>query len=706
MTAGVRAALGIDVGGTFTDAVLVTGDRAFTAKVPSTVAQAEGVMAAARAALAPAGLQPGQVERFVHGMTVATNALLERKGARVVCVLTEGFRDLLSIGRQTRDVLYTLYPERQAHLVPQERCLVARERVGPAGVQLALTQEEAQRVAAEVAAIGPEAVAVCLLWSFREPGHEVLLGDALRSALPGVPVVLSSDLAPLFREFERASTAVVDAYVTPRTRGYLEELGRGCRAAGLVEPEIMQSSGGTARLPRALAHAGHLLLSGPAGGVLAARRLGERLGLGPLLSFDMGGTSTDCAALGERETLPVSTERRVGGLVVRLPMVDIHTVSAGGGSLARLDAGGALKVGPESAGAEPGPACYGRGGTQATVTDANVVLGRIPAETSLGGLRLYPELAREAVGRLAEGAGLSLEESAEGIVRVAVFHMAAALRKVTLERGVDPRGFTLLAFGGAGGLHACALAEELDLRRVVVPLRAGVLSALGLAVAPARQDRSATVMWLFPPSRATGEAGRGTLSPPAWEPAWARLEAEVTGTLRQEAGDAGLTVQLLREVEARYLGQSHELSFALPADGGPLELLDLFHELHEERYGYRDEEAPVEVVTLRVSGTVDPGVESPPDLLPELRLAGQIETSLGGERMSCPVLATVGGTPTATLPSGFGGSGPVLISNPEFTVFLAPGWRLGLLPGALLLSREGSSRGEREERGSTEGGQA
>jgi N-methylhydantoinase A len=713
-----QSALGIDVGGTFTDAVLVAGGGVYSAKLPSTSERSIAVMQAAKDVLAQAGLSPGQLHRFVHGMTVATNALLERKGARVVCVLTEGFRDLLVIDRQQRDVLYSLYPQRRPPLVPRERSLGARERVGPEGVRAVLTREEAERVTAEVAALDPEAVAVCLLWSFRHPEHEQLLGEVLARALPNIPVVLSSELAPLFREFERASTTVVDAYVTPRTRGYLEELGRACRAAALVEPEIMQSSGGAAPLPRALAHAGHLLLSGPAGGVLAARSLGDRLGLAPLLTFDMGGTSTDCAALPEDGNLPVSTERRVADQVVRLPMADIHTVSAGGGSIAWIDEGGALKVGPESAGADPGPACYGRGGTKATVTDADVVLGRISLDTSLGGLQLQPEPAREAIARLAERAGLGIEETAEGILRVAVFHMAAALRKVTVERGVDPRSFSLLAFGGAGGLHACALADELRIRRVVVPVRAGVLSALGLASAPGQFSSSATVMWVLDPPGtapetdakgaappASGDAAStvkgGTSPSPEWREVWNRLEDRVTDKLASECVMDDRPPSIQREAEVRYRGQSHELSLTLPPGGGQAELLQLFHDLHEQRYGYRDETIPVEVVTVRVTGTVDSGLASPPGVPPTLHSVAQIRTWLDGRSVNCPVLviaadgdaaagaadrdaaAGAAAMPPWRLPE----HGPALISDREFTLLVQPGWRLESLPGALLMTR-------------------
>ena len=691
--------LGVDVGGTFTDAVVVGQGVCVTAKVPSSEPQAEGVIAAARAALAAAGRPAAAVGRFVHGMTVATNALLERKGASVVIVTTEGFADLLGIARQDRETLYTLYPQRPLPLVAEEMVVTVRERVGPEGVRLPLADSEIARVTAEVAALRPGAVAVCLLWSFTFAEHERRLAAALCSALSGVPVVRSSELAPVFREYERLSTTVVDAYTTPTTGGYLRDLSDRCASLGLPSPEIMQSSGGTVPTERADRHAAHLLLSGPAGGVLAARALGHRLGFPRVLSFDMGGTSTDCTALDQsgedgippggssaaplvapsgvgEQILPTSTERRVSGHVVRLPMVDIHTVSAGGGSIAWVDAGGALKVGPRSAGARPGPACYGLGGTEATVTDANLVLGRIPAGAVMGGVALDSQAAKRAVERVAVAAGLSADAAAEGILRVASSAMAAALRKVTIERGIDPRRFALVAYGGAGPLHACALAEEVGIDTILVPATAGVFSALGLASAARRESETATVLWRSDAIVADEWTGR-----------WAGLEAAVVGRITDgddvSGGAAGPPPYLRWEVEARYPGQSFELMVSLPRGASVGELQARFHELHAERYGYR-EEAPIEVVAARVVASRragGSGFDPPP---PSLVAAGVVEVVHGGGMVGCPRLR-LGADDVPGLATPL--SGPLVVATEEFTGFVAPGWEVDTAPGSLMWRR-------------------
>lgn len=687
--------LGVDVGGTFTDASLFCSDCLHTAKVASTEPQSPGVLEAAAQVLGRAGIPPASVSRFVHGMTVATNALLERRGARVVLVTTGGFRDVLAIGRQGRTGLYTLFPQRGEPLVPSYRRLEVKERVGPRGVEVDLSTGEVERLVAEVAALQPEAVAVSLLWSFLHPEHEECLREGLADRLGRIPISLSSEVAPVFREYERTVTTVTDAYVTPKTAGYLEALASACEERELPVPEIMQSAGGTAPLSRAVDHAAHLLLSGPAGGVVAARALGDRLGYPDILSFDMGGTSSDCAALrGSRAAeygrapgwdhnllLPTSTEREVAGEVVRLPMVDIHTVSAGGGSIAQVDAGGALKVGPESSGADPGPACYGRGGVEPTVTDADLVLGRMAPGVAMGG-EVEPDAgaARRALGRLGRSAGLSVEQAAEGVVRVAVFNMAAALRRVTLERGIDPRGFALMAFGGAGGLHACALAEEVGIETVLVPKEAGVWSAVGLMQAPARADKTATVMW------DTGEISREE-----WERRWEALEGEVGSQLHQECPSASGS-SLYREVDARYAGQSHELILTVGPEEGPEEVAGLFHGAHQERFGYREPESPVETIALRVVGVVAVGWEGPEPSYPVVREKGRSRIRVEGEWVWCPVLALgAGGHDGSGSPVGPGTAcfGPALIAAQEFSVLVACGWEMDLVPGALRLRPEG-----------------
>ncbi len=430
--------LGVDVGGTFTDAVLLAEDGLRTAKVPTSARQEESVLAAAEA-VGAAG-----VERFTHGTTVATNALLERKGARTAFVATAGFEHLLHLRRQNRAHLYRLCAAHPEPLVPLERCHGVRERIGPDGVVEPLALDSLPQLGEDV-----EAVAVCLLFAFRDPEHERTVAEELRRRLPRARVVASHEVAPEVREYERASTTAIDAYLGPAVARYLEALGAASVGAGLPEPLVMRSSGGLATLAEAAAHPAVALVSGPAGGVVGAARVA---GVEDALTLDMGGTSTDVCLIrgGQAER---SAEREVAGFPLRLPMVDLQTVGAGGGSIVWRDTGGALRVGPESAGADPGPACYGRGGTRPTVTDANLLLGRLPDELA-GGLRLDRPAAERAFD------GIDPAEAIE-IVNA---EMLRALRLVSVERGHDPRELALVAFGGAGPLHACALAEELGHR--------------------------------------------------------------------------------------------------------------------------------------------------------------------------------------------------------------------------------------------------
>jgi N-methylhydantoinase A len=531
--------LGIDVGGTFTDAVLLGDGRLATAKVPTQARQEESVVAAARAVGA------GDVDRFTHGTTIATNALLERKGARTAFVATAGFEHLLHLRRQNRAHLYRLCADHPPPLVPLERCYGVRERVGPEGVIEALDLGSLPEIDAE-------AVAVCLLFSFRDPAHELAVADELHRRLPDAHVVVSQEVAPEFREYERASTTAVDAYLGPVLSRYLRSLAGRCAKEGLVEPLVMRSSGGVATLAEAAAHPAWVLVSGPAAGAVGAAEVARRAGIENAISLDMGGTSTDVCLIAGGEVARAA-ERLVGGLPLRLPTVDLHTVGAGGGSLVWRDSGGALRVGPESAGADPGPACYGRGGTQPTVTDANLLLGRLP-ERLAGGL----ELDRDAAERALRGF-----DPAE-VVEIVNAEMLRALRVISVERGHDPRDFALVAFGGAGPLHACALAEELGIGTVAVPAPAGVLSALGLVASDERRDR---VVSYVRPLAQVGE------------------------------------LPSVGEADLRYAGQSFELTVAL--GGG---LAEAFHRAHEERYGYADRARPVELVAVRTAD-VRPGPE-------------------------------------------------------------------------------------------------
>ena len=529
------AILGVDVGGTFTDAVLLDGGRVRTAKVPTAPRQEESVLAAARAVGAE------NVVRFAHGTTTATNALLERRGARTAFVANDGFEHLLHLRRQTRAHLYRLCDEHPPPLVPLERCHGVRGRLGPDGELEPLDLSTLPDIG------DAEAVAVCLLFSFRDASHERAVVAELRRRHPGVHVVASHEVAPEFREYERASTTAADAYLAPVAARYLRALADAAREAGLPEPLVMLSSGGVASVDEAAAHPATILVSGPAGGVVGAGLVARRAGFEHAIAFDMGGTSTDvCLLPGGRASRVAG--RAVGGLPIRLPTVDLHTVGAGGGSLVTRDAGGAIRVGPESAGAHPGPACYGAGGG-ATVTDANLLLGRLPAELP-GGLVLDRAAAERALGDI----------DPRAVIEVVNAEMLRALRVVSVERGHDPRDFALVAFGGAGPLHACALAEELDIEAVLVPEAAGVLSALGLVVGDERRDRVVSYV------RSLAEVGE--------------LPAD---------GEADL----------RYRGQSFELTVPLQRD-----LAAAFHRAHEERYGHAEPKREIELVAVRTADVV------------------------------------------------------------------------------------------------------
>ena len=598
--------LGVDVGGTFTDAVLVDDGRALTAKAPTTPDdQSIGVLNAVREALERAGRDASEVDGFAHGMTVATNALLEGEGARTVLVATEGFTDVVELGRQRRKDLYRLCARHPPPLVPPERRVAAPERTGPQGAIRPL--DDAGAVARAVAEHQPEAVAVCLLHADRFPDHERAIGEALRRELPGVHVSLSHDVVGTFREFERAATTEVDAALSPLLAAYLRRLVESGAEAGLPAPSIMQSSGGLADVETAAAHAALTVLSGPAGGAAAAALIAGRTGIEDLLCFDMGGTSCDvCVVEGGR--VRETAGREVGGRPLTLPMVDIHTVGAGGGSIAWIDPGGALRVGPRSAGARPGPACYGRGGTEPTVTDANLVLGLLDRDSPLaGGVELDVEAAERALRTL----DMPLEEAARGVRRIATTEMVRALRVMTVERGVDPRGFALLAFGGAGGLHAADIADELGIDTIVCPRASGVLSALGLAAADRRVDVQRTVL------------GRD------------HDAGELAGEARSRIGDDDAAVEVV--YDCRFRGQSFELTVSDPS---------AFPRAHEERYGFSEDDGEVEVVTVRATARVAG---------PRVELAGDEDAELSpGTRVEGPRVFAL---PESTLvvPEGWGG---------------------------------------------------
>ena len=603
-------AAGIDVGGTFTDVVVVergggtSTPRAI--KTPTTPEdQGEGVVNGLEA-----DERHGSVDLVGHGTTTATNAVLERDLARTVLVTTAGFGDLLVIGRQARPALYDLAVTRPDPLVPGDLVVTVDERVAADGTAVVdLTDDEVARVVTAVADLAPEAVAVSLLFSYAGDEHERRLCAALEERLD-VPVTRSSALLPEFREYERASTCVLNAVVAPRMHRYLSGLDRRLPDTTI---SVMMSGGGTTDLGYAAEAPVHTLLSGPAAGVVAAGAIATAAGHPDAVAFDMGGTSTDVCLI--RDGQPeISSHSTIDRLPFRTPAVAVHTVGAGGGSIAWIDRGGALRVGPRSAGADPGPACYGKGGTEPTVTDAHCALGHLDPDRELGGgLTLDVTAARKAVDGLPDDA-----DGATGILTVVRATMARALRKVSTERGVDPGGLALVAYGGAGPLHAAELARELGMRAVIVPPAAGVLSALGLLLAPPRAEASRTLM-----RPAGDDAGR----------IWAELADVATRQLAAQGAVGDPTVT--RIAECRYAGQSHELRIEAGDD-----LAERFHEAHAQAYGYQMPDEQVQLVTARVIAEGEPVLAGPPgEWEQERRDETTRRIGIGGERVDARVVS-------------------------------------------------------------------
>jgi N-methylhydantoinase A/oxoprolinase/acetone carboxylase beta subunit len=628
--------IGVDAGGTFTDFVVLQDDGAMeTFKLRSNPrAPAKVILEGLARACGshPAGSRTVDV---VHGSTVGTNALLERKGARTAFVTTAGFEDLLEIGRQNRAELYNLTPAPRRLLTDRALCFGVRERAHHDGaIALRPSASELKRLAAKLQRADVKAVAICFLHSYQNPANERAAAAALTTALKraGVYLCASHEISPEFREYERSSTTFVNAYVGPLMEAYLGELARARR----YRIAIMQSSGGFLSAGQAAKHAVRTVLSGPAGGVVGALETARHSGYQRILGFDMGGTSTDVSLAdgAPRET----TESVVDGFPIRIPMLDIHTVGAGGGSIARVDAGGLLRVGPESAGADPGPACYGSG-TDATVTDAHVVLGRISAAQLLGGaMAIDAERAAVAVGNIARQLKVDVTTAAAGILRVANANMERAIRVVSVERGYDPRDFALVAFGGSGGLHACEIAQELGIRTVIVPQHAGALSALGMLMADAVRDYVA------------GALGRVNL-----EKHFAALERRA----RRESPQA----EIERTADLRYRGQSYELN--VPWDSA--HPARLFHREHQRIYGYATPEREVEVVTIRVRAR---------QRLPKPTLTRQ--PAERGKPQSRRIWIGGRGSAVPTMPrtqvSSRRVAGPALILDYGSTTLVPPGW--------------------------------
>ncbi len=647
--------IGVDIGGTFTDFVLFDEDRGSIAtfKVLSTPDDPSRAVLEGLARLADDSRLA-----IVHGSTVATNALLERKGARTAFVTTRGFRDLLTIARQTRTDIYDFFCDRPEPLVPPGRCFEVTERVTHEGTLLA-TLDGAEIDALVEALRRSEAgsVALCLLFSFLRPEHEAIVARRLRDA--GFLVSASSEILPEFREYERASTTAVNAYVAPILNRYLGHLevaleGRDFR--------VMQSNGGSIRSDEARTQAVRTILSGPAGGTVGAVHVGKAAGFDRVVGFDMGGTSTDVSlSLGEPQ---VTTESEIGGLPIRIPVIDIHTVGSGGGSIAYVDEGGALRVGPESAGSDPGPVCYGRGGCQPTVTDANVVLGRLAPESFLGGeMALDVAGATAALDQLGRRGGLEAagsltlaQTAALGVVEVVNAHMERAVRVISVERGHDPTDFVFLSFGGAGGLHACDLARGLGMSRVLAPYGASTLSAFGMLVADVVKDYVRTVML-------PGDTAVASLAE-MFDPLVDRGRRE---TAAEGVPDPDVTVQ--RQLDMRYRGQSYELTVPLTDDYAAA-----FHQAHAERYGHSDEDTPVEIVNLRVRAVG----KTPTPVLPSIKAEPGDASDARRERRSV-VLAT-GVVETEfhdgeSLHAGARIEGPAVVMQRDTTILLGDGDR-------------------------------
>jgi N-methylhydantoinase A len=661
--------LGVDTGGTFTDFIAIQGQRILSFKVPSTPDNpARAILQGLTRIIAEFPTAATQPE-IVHGTTVATNALLERKGARTALVTTAGFEDVLEIGRQARPDLYNLAVERPAPLVPRELRLGVPERISAAGLVIEpLKAKELQSLAQKVRQLRVESVAISLLFSFANPAHEQRLAAALSSL--GVPLSISHQLLPEYREYERTSTVVINAYLAPKVSRYLNDLQAGLRALFDQQTSplrIMQSSGGSISADTAAREPVRTILSGPAGGVIAATRIATRAGVHDLITFDMGGTSTDVALC--RGAAHTTNEAKITGLPVAVPVLDIHTVGAGGGSIARVDAGGALRVGPESAGANPGPACYGTG-TAATVTDANVVLGRFGGGGLLSGaMKLDHARAAAALDELAEQMSrasakkVTRTEAALGVIRVANANMERALRLVSVERGQDPRGFTLVSFGGAGGLHAAALAEALRLPTVLIPAYPGAFSALGVLLADVIKDYSRTVMLSLEAGAVNTEAARVLAQ------YFAQMEKEARSKLRAE-GFANAQIQLQRVLAIRYRGQSFELEVNVARN--LRHALAQFHQTHHDRYGHSNPAAALELVSARLRGI---GITQKPELIAARKQARAprptSEAMVRLERKTQRVLVYE----RESLPVGCQLAAPALIVEYGSTTLLPVGWR-------------------------------
>ncbi len=638
--------LGVDTGGTFTDFVLFDGQALRVHKVLSTPqAPEQAILQGIR----DLGLTTGKLQ-VVHGSTVATNAVLERKGVRTVYIANQGLGDVLTIGRQARRELYNLQPQPQPPPVPRELCLEVGARIGADGSRLAEPGEaDKTHLLQQIDNLKPEAVAINLLFSFLDDSDERTIETWLEAAFPDLFISRSSAVLPEYKEYERGIATWLNAWIGPCVAGYLQRLGEQLQPAPV---SVMQSAGGTVAAEHAGEKAVHLLLSGPAGGLMGARFIGQQAGIRQLLSFDMGGTSTDVALI--EGDIKLTSEGRIGPWPVAVPMVDMHTIGAGGGSIASIDSGGLLQVGPESAGALPGPACYGQSGERPTVTDANLVLGRLRPDAFLGGaMTLDAAAAERAVATIATQLDISIEEAARGIIDIANEHMAQALRVISVQRGADPRAHVLVSFGGAGGLHVCALAEALGMTRALVPVHAGVLSALGMLAAPRARQLSHTLTgeltgfdtgMLEKELRVLADKGRGEL---------------IAEGIREQ------DIETVYSLDLRYHGQSCTLTLPWQDIANTAQA---FHQEHEQRYGHRLN-TPVELVNIRCNLQSRPAEITLPEAgrqpaeRPEPGYAG-----ISGHGDKVPVWRR------ENLMQGQEITGPAIITETVATTWLPAGW--------------------------------
>jgi N-methylhydantoinase A len=670
--------IGVDSGGTFTDVCLFDDDtgRISVWKVASTPDDpSRGIADGITEGLALVGADPGAISYFGHGTTVATNALIQHRGARTGLITTDGFRDLLEIGRQKRPDLYDLQADKPPVLVPRDLRIEVPERVRHDGSVEVPLDEAAFRAAVRILrAAGVQAVAVCFLYSFVRPAHEEAALRILTEEFPAAFACVSHQVAPEFREYERMSTAVVNAYLGPVMQRYIERLGDRLIGLGVrAVPHLTQSNGGVIGFAQAARLPVRTVLSGPSTGVIGAAEVGRLAGYSDLITFDMGGTSTDVALLAGG-ACKLASEAVVHGYPIKAPMLDIHTVGAGGGSIAFIDSGGLLKVGPRSAGADPGPVCYGRGNTEPTVTDANVVLQTLNPAFLLGGrMPVRQDLARDAIGRLAATLGMGVMETAQGIVSVVTANMARAIRVISVQRGHDPRDYTLVAFGGAGPLHAARLARELDISRILVPRNPGILCAMGLLLTDLRADFSATLLRTLSVAALPDTAA-------AFRALAARAEAWFdTEGIAPDARRIGRTVDM------RYLGQNYELAIPLPdgeIDAATLDTLaERFAAAHARMYGFVADGDPVQLVTFRVEAS---GVVRKATFVPEADCGPDASAAIVGRRdvwvpeaggfVSCAVYDRDG------LHAGNRILGPAVIEQMDATTWLLPGMQARVEP--------------------------